>query len=685
MLVQLAQMASIAIENARLYEGAQQAERRVAFLAEASAILAASLDDEHPLQLVADLTVPGIADVCLVELLQEGGELRLAAVAAEAGLVESAREWRERFPARLGDERGAGAVVRSGVAESYAELDETLYPPGSGDPDDVQWVRDFAPRSAVVAPIRAKDRVLGAVTLLHAASGRRFSPSDVALAEDLGRRAALAIQTAAVYRDLSRFKNTVDTTLDQVFMFDPSTLRFFYVNQGAMDSVGYSREELLAMTPLDLKREFDERRFRALIQPLLDGTRPSLTFTTTHRRKDGSSFPVEVFLQFVAPSGDPGRMVAFVRDVTERVEARARLQRLAQSERAVSAELRAIIRAMGDAVLVFAADGSLILSNPAADALLAGVPIREYHDLLALLDEGEGELPRLGWHRPQGPVEVAMRGRELTWLEASAYPVLPPADALRGVDPSGPFETILLLRDVTQARVLRLARDTFIGVLSHELRTPVTTIYGNSKLLGSPDRNLAEEVREDVLNDIETEAERLYRLVEDLLVLARYSREDQTESRNEPLLLQRIVPSVLQSELRRWPLTRFEVDVDPGLPAVQGDRTYVEQVVRNLLSNAAKYSGEGTTVTVRLEDAEDEVRVRVLDQGPGFSPEDAERLFELFYRAAQTAARVSGAGIGLFVCKRLVEAMGGTIWARPRPEGGAEFGFTMNVFTEEGL
>jgi signal transduction histidine kinase len=340
---------------------------------------------------------------------------------------------------------------------------------------------------------------------------------------------------------------------------------------------------------------------------------------------------------------------------------------------------------MGDAVLVFAADGSLILSNPAADALLSGMPIREYRELLALLDEGEGEFPRLGWHRPQGPVEVPMRARELTWVEASAYPVLPPADALRGVDPSGPFETILLLRDVTQARVLRLARDTFIGVLSHELRTPVTTIYGNSKLLGSPDRNLAEEVREDVLKDIETEAERLYRLVEDLLVLARYSREDQTESRNEPLLLQRIVPSVLQSELRRWPLTRFEVDVDPGLPAVQGDRTYVEQVVRNLLSNAAKYSGEGTTVTVRLEDAEDEVRVRVLDQGPGFSPEDADRLFELFYRAAQTAARVSGAGIGLFVCKRLVEAMGGTIWATPRPEGGAEFGFTMNVFTEEGL
>ena len=104
----------------------------------------------------------------------------------------------------------------------------------------------------------------------------------------------------------------------------------------------------------------------------------------------------------------------------------------------------------------------------------------------------------------------------------------------------------------------------------------------------------------------------------------------------------------------------------PGLPTVSADPTYVEQVVRNLLSNAAKYGGLDSTVTVRAERGDGEVIVRVLDNGPGFPLEERDRLFELFYRSAKTATTAGGAGIGLFVCARLVAAMGGRIWADRR-------------------
>ena len=103
--------------------------------------------------------------------------------------------------------------------------------------------------------------------------------------------------------------------------------------------------------------------------------------------------------------------------------------------------------------------------------------------------------------------------------------------------------------------------------------------------------------------------------------------------------------------------------------------------MRNLLSNAAKYGGAGSTVTVVAEPSEaratGEVIVRVLDDGPGFPADETNRLFELFYRSPGTAGSAGGAGIGLFVCARLIAAMGGRIWARPREGGGAEFGFAL--------
>ncbi len=105
-------------------------------------------------------------------------------------------------------------------------------------------------------------------------------------------------------------------------------------------------------------------------------------------------------------------------------------------------------------------------------------------------------------------------------------------------------------------------------------------------------------------------------------------------------------------------------------------------MLRNLLSNAAKYGGAGSTVTIVAEPSEGEAIVRVLDDGPGFPSDETNRLFELFYRSPGTAGAAAGAGIGLFACARLIAAMGGRIWAAPRDEGGAEFGFALTELEE---
>jgi two-component system sensor histidine kinase KdpD len=152
---------------------------------------------------------------------------------------------------------------------------------------------------------------------------------------------------------------------------------------------------------------------------------------------------------------------------------------------------------------------------------------------------------------------------------------------------------------------------------------------------------------------------------------------------SEPVLVSRLLERVVASEQKRWPLAKVRVRVPAELEPAVGEDNYIEQVVRNLVSNAAKYSPAGSTVEVSAEREGDEISVRVLDRGPGIRGEDPERLFALFYRAPSTASQASGAGIGLFVCDQLIRAMGGRFWARPRDGGGSEFGFALRPYAEE--
>jgi K+-sensing histidine kinase KdpD len=222
----------------------------------------------------------------------------------------------------------------------------------------------------------------------------------------------------------------------------------------------------------------------------------------------------------------------------------------------------------------------------------------------------------------------------------------------------------------------------FVGVVSHELRTPITSIYAGAKLLRRMARADDDARRRDLTEDIEAEADRLYRLTEDLLVLTRVERGGLVIG-IEPLVLGIVLQRAVASERTRWAGTTIDVTPASALPIVLGDETYVEQLVRNLVGNAAKYSPPGSRIEVVAESAGDEVLVRVLDEGPGIADDDLGRLFQLFYRSPRTARKAPGAGIGLFVCEQLARAMGGRIWARNRPSGGSEFGFSLRALAAD--
>lgn len=231
---------------------------------------------------------------------------------------------------------------------------------------------------------------------------------------------------------------------------------------------------------------------------------------------------------------------------------------------------------------------------------------------------------------------------------------------------------------VAQLRQANEAKDEFLGLLSHELRTSMTLIYGGIKAIRRMGGRLDAEETVALLENVEQETDSLYRMIEDLLNLARLELGEQLTT--EPVLLQHVIQRFARSLSHNKPNREVLVDVPDDIEPVLAEPTYVEQILRNLMSNAEKYSPPESDVELRVaHNGQGELVISVLDRGPGIPEEEAEAVFERFYRSQQTPRRARGMGMGLTVCKRLVEAQRGRIWLAPRDGGGLEVSFTLPV------
>jgi two-component system sensor histidine kinase KdpD len=174
----------------------------------------------------------------------------------------------------------------------------------------------------------------------------------------------------------------------------------------------------------------------------------------------------------------------------------------------------------------------------------------------------------------------------------------------------------------------------------------------------------------------------MHRLIDDLLVL--HQPDSGHVILPEPVLVHHLVNRVIAATADRNPGAHLEVDAPAGLPPAAGDPTLVEQVIRNLVGNAIKYAGPRPTVRVVARDAGGAIEVVVEDDGPGVPEHEREAIFDIYFRSRSTSARAGGAGIGLFVCRRLVEAMGGRIWVTEASTGGAGFAFAIPTYAAPG-
>ncbi len=335
----------------------------------------------------------------------------------------------------------------------------------------------------------------------------------------------------------------------------------------------------------------------------------------------------------------------------------------------------AILSNIADGIVAVDREGKVVLWNRAAEqitgvpsaAALGRTPLEVLQRDLASDDEG-----------PPGERLVSVqRGGEEAWLSLTEAVMRDPVGAVSG--------RIYAFRDVSAERIVEQMKSDFVSTVSHELRAPLTSIYGFAETLLRRDVLFGEPERLTFLGYIASEAQRLTSIVDTLLGVARLESGD-LQVELVPTDLRAVVSEVVTSMRQTSDVNehKFVLHLPEEPLAASADREKLAQILTNLLDNAVKFSPDGGTVTVEAHRHTAHVEVRIVDEGQGIPEAERERIFSKFHRA-ESGRGAGGAGLGLFIARGLVTAMGGRIWVDSVEGGGSSFAFELPLAREPEL
>ena len=342
--------------------------------------------------------------------------------------------------------------------------------------------------------------------------------------------------------------------------------------------------------------------------------------------------------------------------------------------------LDALLDSAADGILILKADLTIERANDAFERMYG-----QTHDQLA----GRPHEEVIRWQgEPQGTT--------LEQAIANGWPLTPNAtlyvegDLKRPEPPPLPVgvtyapllssegklrNVIVSVRDITHFRTAEELKSTFISIVSHELRTPVALIKGYASTLRRDDARWDKHIISDSLAVIEEEADRLSRMIDDLLDASRLQAGGLSLNRAD-VSLGVLAGRVAERFGSQSTKHKIVTDFPEKFPVILADETRLEQVLANLASNAMKYAPKGEikiSGTVRPE----QVIICVSDEGPGIEAKDLPHIFDRFYRSTNAVKQTKGAGLGLYLARAIIEAHGGRIWADPKPDSGARICFSL--------
>ena len=527
--------------------------------------------------------------------------------------------------------------------------------------------------------------------------------------------------------ELNSFKVTLDQIHDAVFIFDPVSLKFNYCNREAVQQVGYSSDELMQMTPLDIEPQLDLEHLRSFIAPLTSGNEPALTFETIHGHKDGHEVPVETTLQFIESEEGNSRFVAISRDITERKATEARLasqNRLALLSARVGTALAkaaslqdglqecceavveqldaALVRvwtmdSTGTTLELQASAGMCIHLNGRHSRVLVGegkIGLVALHGTERLTNDviNDPEISDRDWAEREGIVSYASypltTGDRVTGV-AALFARQPLTDeTLNGLDAISDTVALFVERLKAQA-ALQMAKEAaeeasraksqFLASMSHELRTPLNGVIGMTELLKN---TTLDSRQQQFVEACHSSGRSLMGLINDILDFSKIEagKLDLDEHEFDLVKLVEETATTMAFSARKKGIDLFSRTSFVGSRMVKGDSARLRQVLVNLSGNAIKFT-EGGEVIVRVKTVDrnrehEIIRFEVSDTGIGIAPDAVGKLFQSFSQAdTSTTRKYGGTGLGLAICKSLVELMGGQIGVESEVGRGSTFWF----------
>lgn len=542
----------------------QAAEEQERFLTEVSKVLTSTLDYKETLANLAHLIVPRLADWFAVDLLDADGQFQLVVLEhQDPEQVKWARALRERFPIDYNALAGLPNVVRTGQSELYPEITDEMLVVGARSEEELAVARQVGYSSLMLVPLVARGKNIGVVTFVATESGKKYNKRDLALAEELGRRAGVALDNARLYNEARQAREQLEIILqgvaDGIIVYDRNS-RIVYANEAAARMTDYtSVQDLQQARPLEPTRRFEITDEQGKPLPLDQ---------LTHKR-------------VLAGEREAQAIIGYTRKVG------------GQPER-----------------------WSLVKSSPVYDT--------------------------------QGEV----------------------------------LFIITITHDITERVQVERRKDEFISMASHELKTPVTSLKGFTYVLQRRLRKQGDQQGLHYLERMDTQLDKLTRLVSDLLDISRM-QAGKLDFQQTTFDLDTFIAETVENVQAATSTHRIAVE---GKVQAQifGDRDRLAQVIVNLLTNAVKYSPQADRVMVHLAREQACAIVRVQDFGIGIAQAHQQRIFERFYQVTDPQEKTyPGLGIGLHISKTIIERHQGRIEVESQKGQGATFSVFLPILQEE--
>jgi PAS domain S-box-containing protein len=599
----------------------KKAEEALHYLDRANVLLASPLDPAERLRELARLVVPQFADWCAIDLVDENGDRQQVAVAhADPTKVEWARELNRRYPPDPNAATGVPNVLRTGQPELYREISDEMLVAGAVDAEHLRITRELGLRSAIVVPLSAAGRTIGALTLVSAESRRRYTNDDLSLASELARRAALAIEQASLYSAASGARAEAEAARATAERTARHAIRLQRLTAALSSAV--TREDVARV--------------------VLDEAMPAFEATAAWVSE---RLPGTDTLDTIGVRGLDTRALGALPHASSE-------SRTATAEAARTGEPRFLSVGGYDEWAARYPDSANFVTGHGFGMIAA--------------------LPLTFGGAPQGAMSFGLPARELPEDERAAMLAFAGQCALA-------LERARLLANERALRAradeANLAKSEFLATMSHELRTPLNAIGGYSELieLGIHGPVTPEQVH--ALERIRRSQRHLLGLINDVLNFARIEAghltlELSAVSVRETLS---VLDTLVAPQVQRKQLAFEYEPVDPSL-SVHADAEKVQQIMLNLLSNAIKFTAPGGRITLACSADATDVHIRVSDTGHGVPADKLERIFEPFVQldAGPTRAH-EGTGLGLAISRDLARAMRGELTVESRVGAGSTF------------